>query len=206
MLLPLDSPHWNDLTACYSAPRAIELLRQIVSAGRLGEAWEELRDEITHQGSVYGVTWAALPPDPAGAVADPGWAARPSSLGELWRRGTAGRGHDLRRLRRGPGRDVRQPRRRCVEPESGQRRTLEHGAQAGILARQQPRHIVAVCSAPGLSYRKPILLADRNGTISMWETFGVRLRCHPTRGTAWCMPEQTGLSRKVAGMPQSHTS
>jgi hypothetical protein len=36
MILPLDSPHWNDLTACYSATRAIELLRQIVSAGGLG--------------------------------------------------------------------------------------------------------------------------------------------------------------------------
>ena len=37
------------------------------------------------------------------------------------------------------------------------------------------RHIVAVCPATDLSYRKPILLADRNGTVSMWETFGVRL-------------------------------
>jgi hypothetical protein len=61
MLLPLDSPRWNDLTACYSTPRAIELLREIVSTGRLGEAWQELREEITHQGSVYGVTSAALP-------------------------------------------------------------------------------------------------------------------------------------------------
>jgi hypothetical protein len=56
MLLPLDSPHWNDLTACYSTARAIELLRQIVSMGRLGEAWQEF-----HEGSVYGVTSAALP-------------------------------------------------------------------------------------------------------------------------------------------------
>ena len=63
MLLPLDSPHWNDLTACYSnsTPRVIELLRQIVSTGRLGEAWGELHDEIIHQGTVYGVTSAALP-------------------------------------------------------------------------------------------------------------------------------------------------
>jgi hypothetical protein len=37
------------------------------------------------------------------------------------------------------------------------------------------RHIVAVCPATDLGYRKPILLADRNGTVSMWETFGVRL-------------------------------
>lgn len=51
MLLPLDSPHWNDLTACYSSVRAIELLRQIVSTGRLGEAWRGLHDEIIHQGS-----------------------------------------------------------------------------------------------------------------------------------------------------------
>jgi hypothetical protein len=61
MLLPLDSPHWNDLTACQSAARAVELLRQIVSTGRLDEAWRELHDEIIHQGSVYGVTSAALP-------------------------------------------------------------------------------------------------------------------------------------------------
>jgi hypothetical protein len=61
MLLPLDSPHWNGLTACYSARRAIELLRRIVSTRRLGTEWEELRDEIIHQGSVYGVTSAALP-------------------------------------------------------------------------------------------------------------------------------------------------
>jgi hypothetical protein len=37
------------------------------------------------------------------------------------------------------------------------------------------QHIVAVCPATGLSYRKPVLFADRNGTVSMWETFGVRL-------------------------------
>src|SRR5262245_56631981 len=61
MLLPLDSPRWNDLTACYSTLRAIELLRQIVSTGRLGEAWREFHGEITHQGTVYGVTSAALP-------------------------------------------------------------------------------------------------------------------------------------------------
>src|SRR5262245_51524543 len=61
MLLPLDSPRWNDLTACYSTPRAIELLRQIVSTGRLGEAWRDFHGEIIHQGSVYGVTSAALP-------------------------------------------------------------------------------------------------------------------------------------------------
>jgi len=61
MLLPLDSPHWHDLSACWSAPRAIELLRQIVSTGRLGEAWQELQEEIIHQGTVYGVTSAALP-------------------------------------------------------------------------------------------------------------------------------------------------
>src|SRR5262245_53417584 len=61
MLLPLDSPRWNGLTACYSTPRAIELLRQIVSTGRLGEAWRELHGEIIHQGTVYGVTSAALP-------------------------------------------------------------------------------------------------------------------------------------------------
>jgi len=61
MLLPLDSPHWHDLSACWSAKRAIELLRQIVSTGQLGEAWQQLQEEIIHQGTVYGVTAAALP-------------------------------------------------------------------------------------------------------------------------------------------------
>jgi WD40 repeat protein len=35
--------------------------------------------------------------------------------------------------------------------------------------------IVAVCPGDGLGYRTPILLADRDGTVSMWEPFGVRL-------------------------------
>jgi hypothetical protein len=61
MLLPLDSPHWNSLDACYSTPRALEALREIVATGRLGEGWKRLQDEIQHQGSVYGVTSAALP-------------------------------------------------------------------------------------------------------------------------------------------------
>src|SRR5262245_22066860 len=61
MLLPLDSPHWKSLDACYSTPRALEALREIVATGRLGEAWQRLQDEIQHQGSVYGVTSAALP-------------------------------------------------------------------------------------------------------------------------------------------------
>jgi hypothetical protein len=33
-----------------------EALREIVAAGRLGEAWNVLQDESQHQGSVYDVT------------------------------------------------------------------------------------------------------------------------------------------------------
>ncbi|RZT77231.1 hypothetical protein EV382_0377 [Micromonospora violae] len=37
-------------------------------------------------------------------------------------------------------------------------------------------HIVGAVVAPRrLGHRAPVLLADRNGTVSMWETFGVRL-------------------------------
>jgi WD40 repeat protein len=35
--------------------------------------------------------------------------------------------------------------------------------------------IVAVCAGTDLGFRGPILLADRDGTVSMWEPFGVRL-------------------------------
>jgi hypothetical protein len=59
--LPLDSPLWASLTACYSTPNAIESLRRVVAEQRLGPAWEELRGEILHQGTVYGVTSAAIP-------------------------------------------------------------------------------------------------------------------------------------------------
>ena len=61
MLLPLDSPHWKDITACYDRDRALELLREIVETRSLGEAWTEFRDEIFHQGTIYGMTSAALP-------------------------------------------------------------------------------------------------------------------------------------------------
>jgi hypothetical protein len=61
MLLPLDSPHWNSLSACYSTPHALEALREIVATRRLGPAWDRLQGEIQHQGSVYGVTSAVLP-------------------------------------------------------------------------------------------------------------------------------------------------
>jgi hypothetical protein len=37
-------------------------------------------------------------------------------------------------------------------------------------------HIIGAAASPRqLGYRQPVLLADRNGTVSMWETFGVRL-------------------------------
>jgi WD domain, G-beta repeat len=59
--LPLDSPLWGRLSACYSAENAIARLRETVTARQLGEAWSGLCDEILHQGSVYGVSSAAIP-------------------------------------------------------------------------------------------------------------------------------------------------
>ena len=37
------------------------LLREIVATRQLGEAWSGLCDEMLHQGSVYGVSSAAIP-------------------------------------------------------------------------------------------------------------------------------------------------
>lgn len=61
MLLPLESPVWKDISACYDNVRAHELLCGFVESGRLGEQWSEFRDEIYHQGTIYGMTSAALP-------------------------------------------------------------------------------------------------------------------------------------------------
>lgn len=48
--------------------------------------------------------------------------------------------------------------------------------EAGRLEAAGHRSLVGVAVPPGdLAYRKPILLADRDGTVSLWETFGVRL-------------------------------
>ena len=59
--LPLDSPLWGRLSACLSAENAVARLREIVATRQLGEAWQSLCDEILHQGSVYGVSSAAIP-------------------------------------------------------------------------------------------------------------------------------------------------
>jgi hypothetical protein len=59
--LALDSPLWERLSACYSAENAIVRLREIVATGQLDEAWEELCGQMLHQGTVYGVTSAAIP-------------------------------------------------------------------------------------------------------------------------------------------------
>ena len=59
--LPLDSPLWNQLSAPFSAENAVAQLREIVATRQLGEAWRSLCDEILHQGSVYGVSSAAIP-------------------------------------------------------------------------------------------------------------------------------------------------
>lgn len=59
--LPLNSPLWVRLSACYSSENAIARLREIVATRQLGEAWRGLCDEILQQGSVYGVSSAAIP-------------------------------------------------------------------------------------------------------------------------------------------------
>jgi hypothetical protein len=59
--LPLDSPLWGRLSAPYSAENAVARLREIVATRELGEAWNGLCDEMLHQGSVYGVSLAAIP-------------------------------------------------------------------------------------------------------------------------------------------------
>jgi hypothetical protein len=59
--LPLDSPLWHELDACFSTERAVESLREVLTRRQLGEPWDELRSELLHQGSVYGVTSAAIP-------------------------------------------------------------------------------------------------------------------------------------------------
>lgn len=51
--------------------------------------------------------------------------------------------------------------RSAVTRHRSAERSLEHGAQAGILHANGHQHIM------GLGYRKPVLLADCNGTVSM---------------------------------------
>lgn len=60
-MLPLDSPLWGGLSACYSTQNAIALLREVVTTRQLGEAWSGLRHEMLRQGSVHGVSSAAIP-------------------------------------------------------------------------------------------------------------------------------------------------
>jgi hypothetical protein len=56
-----------------------------------------------------------------------------------------------------------------------------HGERSGMAPAPDRLHanghsrIVAVCPGTDLGFHRPILLADRDGTVSMWETFGVRL-------------------------------
>src|SRR5262245_8976951 len=59
--LPLDSPRWNELSACYSSANAIDQLREVVTSRELGEAWRSLCDEILHQGTVYQFSSAVIP-------------------------------------------------------------------------------------------------------------------------------------------------
>jgi hypothetical protein len=45
------------------------------------------------------------------------------------------------------------------------------------LAAAGHRHVIGVAVSPErLRHRRPVLLADRNGLVSMWDTFGLRLR------------------------------
>ena len=47
---------------------------------------------------------------------------------------------------------------------------------AGKLTAVGHRRVIGAGVSPRrLGYRRPVLLADRNGTVSMWETFGIRL-------------------------------
>jgi len=59
--LPLDSPLWDRLSSCHLTENAIARLREVVATRHLGEAWRDLCDEILHQGSVCGVSSAAIP-------------------------------------------------------------------------------------------------------------------------------------------------
>lgn len=59
--LPLDSPLWGELSSCYEHFSVPVLLRQIIESRDLGEPWERLTDEMTHQGTVYQVASAAIP-------------------------------------------------------------------------------------------------------------------------------------------------
>jgi hypothetical protein len=59
--LPLNSSLWEGLSACYSRQNAVTRLREVVEGRELGEAWQSLLGEILHQGTVYGVTSAAIP-------------------------------------------------------------------------------------------------------------------------------------------------
>jgi hypothetical protein len=59
--LPLDSPLWSQLSACYSREDALAAVREIVTTTRLGSAWKSLCDEVLHQGTVYGVSSAVIP-------------------------------------------------------------------------------------------------------------------------------------------------
>jgi len=46
--LPLDSPLWEKLSACYSRENAIARLREVMETRELGAAWKSLLGEIQH--------------------------------------------------------------------------------------------------------------------------------------------------------------
>ena len=57
-----------------------------------------------------------------------------------------------------------------------QRQPQGAGAGAGKLAAVGHRRIVGVAVSPRRrGHRRPVLLADRDGLVSLWETFGARL-------------------------------
>ncbi|WP_203988696.1 WD40 repeat domain-containing protein [Virgisporangium aurantiacum] len=59
--IPLDSPLWEQVSACYSRRDAVESLRTVVATRQLGQAWKDLLGEALHQGDVYGISSAAIP-------------------------------------------------------------------------------------------------------------------------------------------------
>jgi hypothetical protein len=77
--LPLDSPHWASLTAASSPDTVLDLLREIVATGQLGDTWDVLQDEILDQGDVYTAAPAVLP-----HVIDVAAGLDPATLAGFW--------------------------------------------------------------------------------------------------------------------------
>jgi hypothetical protein len=66
-----------------------------------------------------------------------------------------------------------------------------------LAAAGHQRITAAAVSPLRMGYRRPVLLADRNGTVPMWETWGERLsdRSRPTPPTATSQPSRRCRTR-----------